>query len=127
MKSRYDWLRENGTKVTVDGITFIVYQMKTDNDSWYCYYWKVPKAVEEKLEADITPEEKEDFHFDLERKFKGHEVTTSWYENEQYVWGWDMNHLWHKADNGYGKNAVDCDWLFRELCETAYDLTEIIG
>ena len=127
MQTRYDWLKENGTEVTVDGITFIVYRMETDTDKWYCYYWLVPKAVEEKLAASITSEEKEDYHFALEQKFKGHEVTASWCENDQLVWGWDMNHIWHRADKGFGKNVVDCDWLFKELCETAHDLTKLIS
>ena len=104
MESRYEWLKKNGTEVTVDSITFVVYRMETDFDAWYCYYWLVPKAVEEKLKSSMTTEEKEDFHFDLEMKFKGHEITTSWKdENDQLVWGWDMNHIWHRADKGFGK------------------------
>ena len=122
MKSRYEWLKKNGTEVMVDNITFVVYRRETATDSWYCYYWKLPIQVENKLLNNLSSQSRINPVSDLK-----HEITTAWYENGQLVWGWDMNHLWHKADKGYGKNAVDCDWLFRELCETVQDLTELIG
>ena len=126
--TRYRWLKENGTEVTIDGITFVVYRNRTETDSWYCYYWKVPQKVEEKLLSKASQKEREDFHFNLSQFFSGHEVTISWRDdNGSLFWGWDMNHISHRTNKGYGKNDVDCDWLLKELCETAQDLSELMS